>query len=78
MLLGSNKGTPGLGAGLGGATESDHAAQQGGAKRLAAGGRVRRWYVPGGRQSGPEDGKARGEQAKGTIRTDAGHLRVCH
>lgn len=77
-FAGSDEGAPGLGARLGSATESDHAAQQGGAERLAAGGRVRGRNVPGRCQPGPEDGQARGEQAEGAVRTDAGHLRVRH
>lgn len=35
-------------------------------------------HVPGGRELGPENGQARGEQAEGAVRADAGHLRVRH
>lgn len=78
VFVGSNESTSGLGVGFGGTSEPNNAPQQGGAERLTAGGRVRVWHVLGGCQSGSEDGKTGGEQAKGAVRADAGHLRVRH
>lgn len=77
-FVGSNEGSSGLGVGFGGASEPNNTPQQGGAERLATGGRVRVRHVLGGRQPGPEDGQTGGEQAEGAVRANASHLRVCH
>jgi len=35
-------------------------------------------HVLGGRQPRPKDGQTGGKQAKGAVRANASHLRVCH
>lgn len=77
-MLGGDACAQGVGAGLGGAAEPDHALLEGGVAGGAAGGRVRARSVPGGRQPRPQDVQADREQAQGVVRADARHLHLRH